>query len=173
MYVCILLEIRNRRLQLEALAHLVQLLPVANRDTLYVLLKLLSTISLNAKDTNEGEDKVPVNGNRMDSFNLATVIAPNILHCVQPGQLSGDTELEDRFDVINVVKFVVILKQKIQIDLFKIKFTTTPSCRALIDHWEDMFSVPPDVLDDVFTIMMDLFPRQLDYLCDRRADNYK
>lgn len=102
---CTFLEIRNRRLQLEALAHLVQLLPVANRDTLYVLLKLLSTISLNAKIISmEGDGKLPVDGNRMDSTNLATVISPNILHCVQPGQLTGDTELEDRLDVINVVR---------------------------------------------------------------------
>lgn len=72
-----------------------------------MLLKLLSTISLNAKDTKEGDDKLPVDGNRMDSSNLATVMSPNILHCVQPGQLTGDTELEDRFDVINVVRFVL------------------------------------------------------------------
>lgn len=117
-----LLGIRNRRLQLEALAHLVQLLPVANRDTLYVLLKFLSTISLNAKDAKEGEDKIHVDGNRMDTTNLATVISPNILHCVQPGQLSGDTELEDRLDVINVVRFVVF-PMEFNLICFEIEFT--------------------------------------------------
>jgi RhoGAP domain len=42
--------IRNRRLQLEALCHLVQLLPAANRDTLSTLLTFLNVVSQNAGD---------------------------------------------------------------------------------------------------------------------------
>lgn len=38
-------EIRNRRLQLEALSHLIQLLPIAHRDTLFVLLKFLAHVA--------------------------------------------------------------------------------------------------------------------------------
>lgn len=39
------IEIRNRRLQLEALSHLIQLLPIAHRDTLFVLLKFLAHVA--------------------------------------------------------------------------------------------------------------------------------
>jgi hypothetical protein len=43
-------EIRNRRLQFEALQHLIQLLPVTNRDTLWALLNFLVTVAHNAGD---------------------------------------------------------------------------------------------------------------------------
>jgi hypothetical protein len=43
-------EIRNRRLQFEALQHLIQLLPVPNRDTLWALLNFLVTVARNAGD---------------------------------------------------------------------------------------------------------------------------
>ena len=41
-------EIRNRKLQLEALQYLVQLLPAANRDTLHSLLNFLTVVAENA-----------------------------------------------------------------------------------------------------------------------------
>lgn len=44
------LEIRNRRLQFEAVQHLIQLLPVANRDTLWALLNFLSLVAINSED---------------------------------------------------------------------------------------------------------------------------
>lgn len=47
---CDFTGIRNRRLQLEAIQHLVQLLPPANRDTLYVLLSFLAHVAKNAND---------------------------------------------------------------------------------------------------------------------------
>lgn len=45
--------IRNRRLQFEALQHLIQLLPTANRDTLYALLTFLAMVAQNAADTKD------------------------------------------------------------------------------------------------------------------------
>ncbi|KAG8311066.1 Rho GTPase-activating protein 6 [Homalodisca vitripennis] len=53
MYECIqylCAGIRNRRLQHEALQHLLQLLPVPNRDTLWVLLAFLSQVAQNSED---------------------------------------------------------------------------------------------------------------------------
>ena len=44
----------------------------------------------------------------MDSSNLATLFAPNILHSVRPGQ--DVTELanaEERIDIINVVRTMI------------------------------------------------------------------
>jgi hypothetical protein len=45
--------IRNRRLQFEALQHLVQLLPIANRDTLHALLNFLVMVAQNAADVKD------------------------------------------------------------------------------------------------------------------------
>lgn len=65
-------EIRNRRLQQEALQHLIQLLPTPNRETLWALLNFLSVVAANSEDQkNEAGEWVP--GNKMDTTNLATV----------------------------------------------------------------------------------------------------
>lgn len=47
---CMCAGIRNRRLQSEALQHLLQLLPVPNRDTLWVLLSFLAQVAKNSED---------------------------------------------------------------------------------------------------------------------------
>lgn len=66
-------EIRNRRLQQEALQHLIQLLPTANRETLWALLNFLTEVASNSEDVrDEIGDWIP--GNKMDLTNLATVI---------------------------------------------------------------------------------------------------
>lgn len=81
----------------------------------------------------------------MDSANLATVIAPNVLHSNTDANaaVATDEQAEERLDVINVV-------------------------RTMIDHYEELFSVPADVMDDVYTVMMDANPEQLDYIFDRK-----
>lgn len=140
------LEIRNRRLQLEALSHLIQLLPVAHRDTLYVLLKFLAHVARCSDDVMNLSNNTCISvGNKMDSANLATVIAPNILHSNKDASaiVASEEEAEERLDVINVV-------------------------RTMIDHYEELFAVPADVMDDVYTVMMDSYPQQLDYLFDRK-----
>lgn len=48
-----ILGIRNRRLQLEAIQHLVQLLPSSNRDTLAALLGFLAMVARHANDTKD------------------------------------------------------------------------------------------------------------------------
>lgn len=84
-------------------------------------------------------------GNKMDSANLATVIAPNVLHSNTDtnAAVATDEQAEERLDVINVV-------------------------RTMIDHYEELFSVPADVMDDVYTVMMDANPEQLDFIFDRK-----
>lgn len=131
-------------MQFEALQHLIQLLPTANRDTLWALLNFLVIVTKHSADTKSptGED---IPGNKMDSTNLATVFAPNILHCVKPGS-SKDTasdKPEDRIDVINVI-------------------------RTLIDHNRQLFSVPAELLDEVYVHMMDSHPDVLDQLLNKK-----
>ncbi|KAG4076822.1 hypothetical protein HA402_009168 [Bradysia odoriphaga] len=133
-------RVRNRRLQLEALSHLIQLLPVAHRDTLYVLLHFLSHVIKFSQDTTSNSNgNVIATGNKMDAMNLATIMAPNILPTETDPTLE---ELDERLDVINVI-------------------------RTLIDHYEEMFTVQPELMDDVYTTMMDSFPQQLDFLLER------
>lgn len=127
------------------MSHLIQLLPVAHRDTLFVLLNFLGEVAHHAEDHTVTD---PVTGNRyvqsghrMDSINLATVLSPNVLHDNQPGHTASESEAIDRLDVINVI-------------------------RTMIDHCEELFAVPVDVLDDVYAQLMDADPRQVDELCE-------
>ncbi|XP_015429085.1 PREDICTED: uncharacterized protein LOC107185833 [Dufourea novaeangliae] len=139
-------KIRNRRLQQEALQHLIQLLPTPNRETLWALLNFLSVVAANSEDQkSETGEWMP--GNKMDTTNLATVFAPNILHCVKPGQRSevSAERAEERIDVINVV-------------------------RALLEHAATLFTVPAALLDEVYLHMMDTHPVELDLALSRRAE---
>jgi Rho GTPase-activating protein 6 len=136
------LAIRNRRLQLEAVCNVVRLLPVAHRDTLYVLLKFLAKVASASNDTKSSIDQTQISGNKMDSSNLATIIAPNILHCIKSDQLE-EQEITERADVINII-------------------------RIMIDHYEDIFTVSLEDINDIYISMMDLYPQQLDYLLDHK-----
>ncbi|CAH1388887.1 unnamed protein product, partial [Nezara viridula] len=140
-------RIRNRRLQHEALQHLLQLLPVANRDTLLVLLSFLSLVANHADDQKDSSGQVQT-GNKMDSSNLATLFAPNILHNYSKGTPSKKDELstersEERADAINVI-------------------------RSLIDNHKILFQVPAELLNEVYIHMMDSHPELLDQLLRRR-----
>ncbi|KAJ3631337.1 hypothetical protein MTP99_012470 [Tenebrio molitor] len=137
-------RIRNRRLQFEALQHLVQLLPIANRDTLHALLNFLVMVAQNAADVKD-ESGECIAGNKMDSTNLATVFAPNILHCIKPGSSKDNAadRPEDRIDIINVV-------------------------RTLIDHFKQIFSISAELLDEIYVHMMDSHPEALDQLLNKR-----
>ncbi|XP_046429021.1 uncharacterized protein LOC124306369 [Neodiprion virginianus] len=140
-------KIRNRRLQQEALQHLIQLLPAPNRDTLWALLNFLGEVAGNSED-HKSEAGEWIAGNKMDATNLATVFAPNILHCVKPGQTRPEISAEraeERIDVINVV-------------------------RALLEHSSVLFTVPAALLDELYLHMMDTHPADLDAALTRRAD---
>lgn len=139
-------KIRNRRLQQEALQHLIQLLPTPNRETLWALLNFLNVVAANSEDQ-KNERGEWVAGNKMDTTNLATVFAPNILHCVKPGQRSevSAERAEERIDVINVV-------------------------RALLEHATTLFTVPAALLDEVYLHMMDTHPADLDLALSRRVE---
>lgn len=79
----------------------------------------------------------------MDSSNLATVFAPNILHCIKAGSKDNADKPEDRIDIINVV-------------------------RTLIDHYKVIFQVSAPLLDEVYIHMMDSHPEALDQLLSKR-----
>jgi Rho GTPase-activating protein 6 len=120
---------------------MIHLLPVAHRDTLYVLLKFLAKVATSANDTKTIDGQVLTTGNKMDSTNLATIFAPNILHCIKSEQFEEE-EMAERSDVINIV-------------------------RIMIDHFEELFIVPSEDMNEICTTMMDIYPPQLDFLLDQ------
>lgn len=85
-----------------------------------------------------------IQGNKMDATNLATVFAPNVLHCNKPGGKEGVEKPEDRIDVINVI-------------------------RALIETNNDLFNVSAELLDEVYVHMMDSHPEALDQLMNKKS----
>ncbi|KAG5885856.1 hypothetical protein JTB14_035876 [Gonioctena quinquepunctata] len=135
-------RIRNRRLQFEAIQHLVQLLPPTNRDTLHALLSFLSVVAKHAEDAQK-ESGEPISGNKMDAQNLATVFAPNILHCIKPGAKDGADRPEDRIDIINVT-------------------------RTLIEQYRSIFNISAELLDEVYLHMMDTHPEALEQVLNKK-----
>ena len=125
----------------------VQLLPQVNRDTLYVLLNFLHLVAENSEDRKGpvGEDLV---GNKMDSNNLATLFAPNILHSMKPGDGTMSPEnsakAAERTETINIV-------------------------RMLIDFNKELFELTSEELHQLYLKMHDDVPEAMDYLLRRRA----
>jgi hypothetical protein len=106
LYQCFLSanKIKDTSKKLQIIRYLICLLPVANRDTLQVLLKLLDKIrmysapkQLSAEDDDKQASKTV--GNKMDAFNLAMVFGPNLLKkSNKPAQMtSSHGRLSDHF----------------------------------------------------------------------------
>lgn len=38
----------------------------------------------------------------------------------------------------------------------------------MIDHYEELFRVQAELMDEIYANMIDTFPEQLNYLCERR-----
>ncbi|KAL5238085.1 hypothetical protein ACI65C_005495 [Semiaphis heraclei] len=141
-------KIRNRHLQLDAIKHLIQLLPVANRNTLYALLMFLSNLAKCSEDSKNINGHV-VEGNKMDASNLATLFAPNILH--KPIKELSSNDLSEE----------MTMERRLAIDVVT----------ALIVNYEYLFKVPADLLDEVYVHMLDTNPEGLDNVMRLRFSN--
>ncbi|XP_034490507.1 rho-type GTPase-activating protein 2 [Drosophila innubila] len=135
-------RIRNRRLQLEAISHLIKLLPIAHRDTLHVLLRFLGNVAAHCDDICSSDGIVQMNGNKMDSHNLSTVFAPNILRNSSPNTAEYK-EQGNMGDAINVI-------------------------RIMIDHYEELFKVPGEMIDVLYSHMLDTCPDKLHALISNK-----
>ncbi|XP_071992038.1 rho GTPase-activating protein 6 isoform X3 [Engystomops pustulosus] len=133
--------------QLTALQLLIYLLPPCNCDTLHRLLQFLSTVASHAEDATDKEGQ-EITGNKMTSLNLATIFGPNLLH----KQKSSDKEFmvqstaraEESTTIISVVK-------------------------KMIEHYENLFMVPPDLQNEVLLSLLETDPDVVDYLLRRKA----
>ncbi|XP_058147563.1 rho GTPase-activating protein 6 isoform X2 [Dasypus novemcinctus] len=133
--------------QLGTLQLLIYLLPPCNCDTLHRLLQFLSIVARHAND-NVSKDGQEVTGNKMTSLNLATIFGPNLLH----KQKSSDKEFtvqssaraEDSTAIIVVVQ-------------------------KMIENYEALFTVSPDLQNEVLISLLETDPDVVDYLLRRKA----
>ncbi|KAM5182455.1 rho GTPase-activating protein 6 isoform 2-T2 [Mantella aurantiaca] len=133
--------------QLATLQLLIYLLPPCNCDTLHRLLQFLSTVASHAEDAVD-KDGQEITGNKMTSLNLATIFGPNLLH----KQKSSDKEFtvqstaraEESTTIISVVQ-------------------------KMIENYESLFMVPPDLQNEVLISLLETDPDVVDYLLRRKA----
>lgn len=153
--------IRNRRLQLEAISHLVKLLPTAHRDTLYVLLKFLGKVAAHCDDVYSRDGTIQMVGNKMDSNNLSTVFAPNILR----GSSSKTVEYKERNlnDAINVIRYFKVIRNELTLIWLYLSL-----CRIMIDHYEDIFKVSGELIDLLYSYMLEICPEKLHSLISEK-----
>ncbi|XP_077517709.1 rho GTPase activating protein at 102A isoform X3 [Amblyomma americanum] len=155
-------RVTERSKQLDILRQLVRLLPTHSRDTLWALLKFLSTVADHAVDTKssagqpvsallsraEEERSGALPGNKMDAHNLATMLGPNILRFSKTSEkdkfiVENLERAEERCDVILVV-------------------------RQLIENYEELFKVSAEDLDSLYKRLLVESPEDLEILLRRR-----
>ncbi|XP_012314140.2 rho GTPase-activating protein 36 isoform X2 [Aotus nancymaae] len=127
--------------QLSALQLLVYLMPPCHSDTLERLLKALHKITENCEDS-IGIDGQLVPGNRMTSTNLALVFGSALL---KKGKL-GKREAR---------------KTKLGIDQYVASVNVV---RAMIDNWDVLFQVPPNIQKQVAKRVWKSSPEALDFI---------
>ncbi|CAL8134686.1 unnamed protein product [Orchesella dallaii] len=142
-------KIRNRKLQLEAIQHLVQLLPVSNRDTLASLLKFFAKVVANACETRSKTGEL-LPGNKMEGYSLATLIAPNILPCMPTeGAVAASMDqnaalTKERRESIDLVNY-------------------------MISNYTLIFDVTAELLHDVYLHLMDTNPDAIEGILKQRS----
>ncbi|XP_031438965.1 rho GTPase-activating protein 6 isoform X2 [Clupea harengus] len=126
---------------------LVYLLPPCNSDTLHRLLDFLSTVARHAHDTQD-KDGQEVTGNKMTSLNLATIFGPNLLHKQKSSDKEFSVQSSARAEESTAVIAVV---------------------QRMIDTFDALFMVPPDLQNEVLMSLLDTDPDVVDYLLRRKA----
>uniref|UniRef100_A0A915L8D8 Rho-GAP domain-containing protein n=1 Tax=Romanomermis culicivorax TaxID=13658 RepID=A0A915L8D8_ROMCU len=81
------------------------LLPIANRDTLLILLQFLHQVSQHSKDTIDQQGVLKA-GNKMNTHNLATIFGPNILQ-LSTSNKQVNEQLSNNKNTIKVVQFMI------------------------------------------------------------------
>ncbi|XP_075018721.1 rho GTPase-activating protein 36 [Calonectris borealis] len=129
--------------QLAALQLLLFLLPPCHSDTLHRLLRFLGEVARHA-ESSWGPDGQEIPGNKMTVSNLATVFGPNILRKEKPGEKdAGAMNFEDSTAIILVLQ-------------------------RLIEHYQTLFMVSPEMQRDVLRRLFQTDPDVIDYLLRRK-----
>ncbi|XP_071746398.1 uncharacterized protein [Lepeophtheirus salmonis] len=135
-------QIKTNSEQIYYLQRLMHILPLPNRDTLFILLQFLGLIAENAEDKLSDNGEI-IPGNKMDSVNLATLFAPNLLHSFKIDEKNANANKGESNDYICLTKL-------------------------LIDQREAIFDIPAEQLHDLYVYLSEHFPDLLDALLKRR-----
>ncbi|XP_053435648.1 rho GTPase-activating protein 36 isoform X2 [Nycticebus coucang] len=127
--------------QLSALQLLVYLLPPSHSDTLERLLKALHKITEYCEDS-IGDDGQLVSGNRMTSNNLALAFGSTLL---KRGRFGKRESRKTKLGINHYVASVNVV-------------------RAMIDNWDVLFQVPPDIQRQVDKRVWKSSPEALDFI---------
>ncbi|XP_066105795.1 rho GTPase-activating protein 6 isoform X1 [Saccopteryx bilineata] len=133
--------------QLGTLQLLIYLLPPCNCDTLHRLLHFLSIVARHAED-NVSKDGQEITGNKMTSLNLATIFGPNLLHKQKSSDKEFSVQSSARAEESTAIIAVV---------------------QKMIENYEALFMVPPDLQNEVLISLMETDPDVVDYLLRRKA----
>ncbi|KAK2083845.1 Rho GTPase-activating protein 36 [Saguinus oedipus] len=131
--------------QLSALQLLVYLMPPCHSDTLERLLKALHKITENCEDS-IGIDGQLVPGNRMTSNNLALVFGSALL---KKGKFCKRRARKTKLGIDQYVASVNVV-------------------RAMIDNWDVLFQVPPNIQRQVAKRVWKSSPEALDFIRRRK-----
>ena len=142
-------KLKDSSQRLEAVRHLICLLPVPNRDTLQVLLKLLDNVRNHSSPVLD-ENETQTGGNKMDAFNLAMVFGPNLLkkHKVSQTQSNNPNHLSDKYSLIDDIDSVISVTKYLienQNSIFYIEAGLHNELIQTID------SVSPDEINAILT----------------------
>ncbi|XP_060039069.1 rho GTPase-activating protein 6 isoform X3 [Erinaceus europaeus] len=133
--------------QLGTLQLLIYLLPPCNCDTLHRLLQFLAIVARHADD-NVSKDGQEITGNKMTSLNLATIFGPNLLHKQKSTDKEFSVQSSARAEESTAIIAVV---------------------QKMIENYESLFMVPPDLQNDVLISLLETDPDVVDYLLRRKA----
>lgn len=124
---------------------LIYLLPPCNCDTLHRLLQFLSKVASYAQNYT-GPDGQEIAGNKMTAANLATIFGPNLLQREKVPEKDyslKSLEVEDSPSIITVVQ-------------------------RLIENYESLFTVSPELQQEVLMSLLQSQPDVIDYLLRRK-----
>ncbi|XP_058857383.1 rho GTPase-activating protein 6-like isoform X2 [Acipenser ruthenus] len=124
---------------------LIYLLPPCNCDTLHRLLQFLSKVASYAQNYTE-PDGQEIAGNKMTAANLATIFGPNLLQREKVPEKDyslKSLEVEDSPSIITVVQ-------------------------RLIENYESLFTVSPELQQEVLMSLLQSQPDVIDYLLRRK-----
>ncbi|CAD7001533.1 unnamed protein product [Ceratitis capitata] len=114
----------------------------------------------------------------MDSNNLASAFVPYILRTTLKNSehdtstdvtsCGNNNEQESMSDAINVRSYVrPTLEMYTMPKIFNFPF------KVLINHYEEMFKVTVELIEIVYSYMLDTCPEKLYHICEQRSQSYR
>lgn len=135
-----------------------QLLPLANRDTLAALLKFFAKVVAHSIETRSKTGEM-LPGNKMEGYSLATLIAPNILPCM-PSEGAAVAAAAASTTSSSIDQNAALTKERREsIDLVN----------YMISNYSAIFDVSPELLHDVYLHLMDTNPEAIENILRHKA----